>query len=113
LWLEPDSRNTYENALFSTRILREKGIQRILLVTSALHMPRSLKLFQAQGLEVIPLPTDYTVTQGDQAQLDARAFVLSLLPSAENLALTSRVLKEYIGIIVYDLRGWNEITNTE
>jgi uncharacterized SAM-binding protein YcdF (DUF218 family) len=113
LWLESDSRNTYENALFSARILREKGIKRILLVTSALHMPRSLKLFQAQGLEVIPRPTDYTVTQGNQARMDSRAFVLSLLPSAENLALTSRVLKEYIGIIVYNLRGWNEITTTE
>jgi len=113
LWFEPNSRNTYENALYSARILREKGIQRILLVTSALHMPRSVKLFQAQGLEVIPLPTDYTVTQGDRAKKDARAIVLGLLPSAENLALTSRVLKEYIGIVVYELRGWNEITVTE
>jgi len=113
LWLEPDSRNTYENAVFSARILREKGIQRVLLVTSALHMPRSVSLFAAQGLDVIPLPTDYTVTQGDQERNDVRAFFLGLLPSAENLALTSRVLKEYIGIMVYDLRGWNEITIAE
>jgi uncharacterized SAM-binding protein YcdF (DUF218 family) len=113
LWFEPDSRNTYENAIYSARILKEKGIQRILLVTSALHMPRSVKLFEAQGLDVIPLPTDYTVTQGDRTAMDARALVLSFLPSAENLALTSRVLKEYIGIVVYGLRGWNEITVTE
>jgi uncharacterized SAM-binding protein YcdF (DUF218 family) len=113
LWFERESRNTYENALYSARILREKGIQRILLVTSALHMPRSVRLFQAQGLEVIPLPTDYSVTQGDQSQVDIRALVLGLLPSAQNLTLTSRVLKEYIGIFVYDLRGWNENTITK
>jgi len=113
LWLESESRNTYENALYSARILRQKGIERILLVTSASHMPRSVKLFQAQGLEVIPLPTDFTVTHHEAAPVDVRAVILGLIPSAENLALTSLMLKEYVGIFVYDLRGWNEYTASE
>ncbi|MBN1145847.1 MAG: YdcF family protein [Anaerolineales bacterium] len=113
LWLESESRNTYENALYSARILREKGVRRILLVTSASHMPRSLKLFQAQGLQVIPMPTDFTVTQRASQEMDARAVILGLAPSAENLALSTRMLKEYIGIFVYDLRGWNENTASE
>jgi uncharacterized SAM-binding protein YcdF (DUF218 family) len=113
LWLESESRNTYENAVYSARILREKGIERILLVTSASHMPRSVKVFQAQGLEVIPMPTDYAVTQRAAEKVDARAIILGLTPSAESLALSSRMLKEYIGIFVYDLRGWNENTASE
>jgi uncharacterized SAM-binding protein YcdF (DUF218 family) len=109
LWLQPDSRNTYEDALYSAQLLKDHGILRVLLVTSAGHMPRAVKLFQAQGIEVVPLPTDYTVTQAEWEQItepDLRVQILNLLPNAENLAMTSRVLKEYIGILVYELRGW-------
>lgn len=109
LWLQSDSRNTYEDALYSARMLKDNGILRVLLVTSAGHMLRAVKLFQAQGIEVIPLPTDYTVTQAGWEQMtkpDLRVQILNLLPNAENLAMTSRVLKEYIGILVYELRGW-------
>ena len=109
IWLQSRSRNTYEDALYSAEILRQKGIGRALLVTSAWHMPRAVRLFQAQGLEVIPLPTDYNVTQSDWEQLwrpDPRAIFLDLLPSADAMALTARMLKEYLGLIVYELRGW-------
>jgi uncharacterized SAM-binding protein YcdF (DUF218 family) len=58
VWLQPNSQNTYEDALFSSQMLKEKGITRILLVTSAMHMPRSVALFQHDGIEVIPAPTD-------------------------------------------------------
>jgi len=109
LWLQTESRNTYQDAVYSARILQSEGVERILLVTSAWHMPRAMKLFQAQGLQVIPLPTDFTVTEAGWQQLmqgDLRAQILALVPSAENLAQTSRILKEYLGILVYDLKGW-------
>jgi uncharacterized SAM-binding protein YcdF (DUF218 family) len=109
IWLQSESRNTYEDALFSAKILKEKGIQRILLVTSAWHMPRSVRLFRAQGLEVLPAPTDFYVTDADWkslTSLDLRVQVLGLLPSADNLGLTTRMLKEYLGMIVYDLKGY-------
>jgi uncharacterized SAM-binding protein YcdF (DUF218 family) len=109
IWLQPNSRNTYEDALYCAQILREKGIQRALLVTSAWHMPRSVKLFQAQGLEVIPLPTDYNVTQADWEKVwssDPRAWILGALPSVDHMALTTKMLKEYIGMFTYDIRGW-------
>ncbi len=63
LILQPKSRNTYEDALYSAELLKEKGIKNIILVTSAMHMPRSVALFKKQGLEVIPSPTDFTVTE--------------------------------------------------
>ena len=109
LWLENKSRNTYENAYYSAQILRENGINKILLVTSASHMPRSVKLFEAQGLQVIPFPTDFNVTEKSWQELtqpDFRTQILNLLPNAGYLSKTTLALKEYIGIMVYSLRGW-------
>ena len=108
IWLESQSRNTYENALYSRQILDEKGISRILLVTSALHMPRSVKLFESQGFEVIPAPTDFSVTFEDWDRLtDAslQVHVLNLFPSADNLSSVTSALKEYLGILFYQLQG--------
>lgn len=109
LILESESRNTHENAVFSAKILEEMGIQRILLVTSALHMPRAVAVFEAQGLEVLPLPVDYSVTE--QVIVDEGGSVLvnkimDVIPSVGNLSLTTNALKEYIGMLVYRLRGW-------
>jgi uncharacterized SAM-binding protein YcdF (DUF218 family) len=109
IWLQTESLNTLEDAAYSAEILREHGAEKILLVTSATHMPRSMSLFEAQGFEVIPAPADFVATQSaekDLGQSDWRAHLINLLPSADNLALTTKVLKEYIGIFIYDLRGW-------
>lgn len=109
IWLQPNSRNTYEDALYCAQILREKRISRALLVTSAWHMPRAVKLFQAQGLEVIPLPTDYNVTQAEWERLwggDPRAWILGALPSVDHMSLTTKMLKEYMGMFTYEIRGW-------
>ena len=109
LWLDPNSRNTYENALNSREILEREGINRVILVTSALHMPRSVALFEKQGLEVIPAPVDYAVTQTTWERLwepSLSNIVFNLMPSGSNLQKTTTALKEYIGMLVYSLRGW-------
>ncbi len=109
LWLESFSDNTYENAVETKRILTEKGLNRILLVTSALHMPRAVAIFKKQGFDVIPAPTDYLVTDADwehYTQADFSLQLYNLLPSSADLDLTSRAMKEWIGIIVYKFRGW-------
>ena len=59
LLLETRSRDTRENAEYSARLLEARGIQRILLVTSAMHMQRALHEFKAQGLQVTAAPTDF------------------------------------------------------
>jgi uncharacterized SAM-binding protein YcdF (DUF218 family) len=102
---EDRSLNTYENAVYSAEILREMDIHRVLLVTSAMHMPRSVGLFQHQGIEVIPAPTDFKVTQNDR---DAgwQSVLINLFPDVSNLNQTTAVIKEYIGILVYRIRGW-------
>ena len=109
LWLETDSRNTYENALFSAAILEEQGIEEIVLVTSAFHMPRSVAIFERQGFTVIPAPSDFIATESDWEQWregNWQVRVLSLLPQASYLDDTTKVVKEYIGIVIYRLRGW-------
>jgi len=109
LWLEHESLNTYENALFSKEILEREGIDRIVLVTSASHMKRSVALFEHQGFKVIPAPADYSLTQAGWEKLwepNLKIQIFNILPSAGNLENTTNILKEYIGIWVYDLRGW-------
>lgn len=108
--LEEKSRNTYENALFSKDILEGIGARRIILVTSAQHMPRSRGLFEKQGFEVIPAPVDFSiVVQPEPAAQPSWQAVLmrfAVLPSASRLSDTTNALKEYLGILVYSLRGW-------
>ena len=109
MWLEDESRNTYENALYCSKILKEKGISRVLLVTSAVHMPRSVMLFEKQGVEVIPLPTDFSVTQAGWDDLfspDIQTQLINLVPTVGNISATSNVMKEYIGMVVYRMNGW-------
>ncbi len=112
IWLEDQSQNTYENAVYSAAILQEKGINRIVLVTSSMHMPRSVALFRAQGLEVIPAPADFTFTDEDWKQLFSGSVenrIISLVPNTSSLSLTTNVLKEYLGIFVYRMRGWMDV----
>ena len=105
---EPSSLNTYQNAVNVKAILEREGINQILLVTSALHMPRSLAIFKKQGIAAIAAPTDFLVSERTISEISGsrQAILLSLLPDASNLADVTRVLKEYLGLVVYRLRGW-------
>ena len=102
------SLNTYQNAVNVRQIMQERGIRRVLLVTSAMHMPRSLRIFQRQGIEAIPAPTDFLITQQEinEPSSSPQATLLNLVPDADRLQNTTRALKEYIGTVVYHLRGW-------
>ena len=89
--LEENSRNTRQNAAFSAALLKARGVDRILLVTSALHMPRAMALFRAQGLQVIPAPTDFEANQALPPGLSA------WLPEAVALDASGRAMKEIVG----------------
>ncbi|MDX2214242.1 MAG: YdcF family protein [Oculatellaceae cyanobacterium bins.114] len=105
---DPNSLNTYENAVNVKQILQQRGINRVLLVTSAMHMPRSMGIFKKQGIEAIAAPTDFGITTQElnENQSTVQGFLLNLLPDAEKLQQTSRAIKEYVGILVYRLKGW-------
>jgi uncharacterized SAM-binding protein YcdF (DUF218 family) len=105
---DPTSLNTYQNAVNVQQILEERELDRILLVTSAMHMPRSLAIFQHLGIDAIPAPTDFLVTQQelDEPNSSWQGTLLGLLPDSERLDMTTRALKEYLGTVIYRLRGW-------
>ncbi|HIK30550.1 MAG TPA: YdcF family protein [Oscillatoriales cyanobacterium M59_W2019_021] len=103
---DPTSLNTRENAVNVKRILEEKGIRQILLVTSAMHMPRSVLIFQRLGIDPIPAPTDFLTDDLGEIVTGWQDVVLNLVPDADSLYLSTRAMKEYIGIIIYRLRGW-------
>lgn len=102
---EPNSLNTYQNAINVNTILEQENIQQIILITSAFHLPRSLLIFKKLGINPIPAPTDFFVTV-DNAPPSLEGIILGILPDAHRLSVTTLALKEYLGIIIYWLRGW-------
>lgn len=91
-WREDQSRDTAENAERSTRMLRSAGVERILLVTQAFHMPRARHLFAQAGLEVVPAPTEMP------SERDEPPALLDFLPSATALLQSYYALHEWQGI---------------
>jgi uncharacterized SAM-binding protein YcdF (DUF218 family) len=104
---DPTSLNTYENAVNVQQILRQKQLQGpILLVTSAIHMPRSLAIFRHLGIETIAAPTDfYTNSPAASEGFNPLGTIFRLLPTAEALYHSTLAIKEYIGLVVYRLQG--------
>lgn len=89
--LEEESRTTRENAALTKKLI---GNQPAALVTSAFHMPRSIKNFQKEGLVVDAFPTDFQVTP-EVTPLWAR-----MLPTAGALQRSEIAIKEYIALLV-------------
>jgi uncharacterized SAM-binding protein YcdF (DUF218 family) len=104
--LEPNSLNTYENAVNVKAILEERKIDRFLLVTSAAHMPRSMMIFRKLGMNAIPTPTDYQKSDLEATSSSFERRLLNLLPDAQRLQETNRAMKEYVGMVIYKLKGW-------
>lgn len=100
---ERTSLNTYQNAVNVKPILEAEEIDQFLLVTSAMHMPRSLAIFRKQGMNAIAAPTDFLIVP-EESSLES--FLLNLFPDASNMKRTTLALKEYIGLCIYKLRGW-------
>lgn len=97
--IERESRNTFENARETARILRERGLRRVTLVTEATHMPRSMMSFRAQGVDVVPSGCNYraSATRGEG--------MYRLLPSAGAASLVRLAAHEWLGIAWYWLNG--------
>ncbi|MEM7797601.1 MAG: YdcF family protein [Chloroflexota bacterium] len=107
--LEKNALNTYENARNVAKMLDERDITRVILCTSAIHMPRAAAAFQKQGIEVIPAPADYFVTQSEDSGGTRRWFTLSIFysfPQTIYLQVTTDSIKEYVGLLYYRTRGW-------
>ncbi|WP_426671779.1 YdcF family protein [Mucilaginibacter sp. McL0603] len=97
--IEPDSRNTFENATFSKQILQKAHLQPpYILVTSAYHMRRSLYIFKKEGMDVVPYSSGRITSNVKFSFLDY------MMPDAGVLAGWCTYLKELIGLTVAHLK---------
>ena len=95
-WIEVQSRNTFENARASARILRAAGIGKVFLVTDFFHMRRAAQAFAPTGIEVIPAPVNFV----DKAPFTFSSF----LPSPAGMGSTYYVAHELLGRVWYAIR---------
>lgn len=100
LVLETQSYNTHENGLFTAAMLHKLHIKRILLVTSALHMPRAIAVFRKLGIMTIPAPSMPQIVVPDNPGFSF------WLPDMRTFDASRSIIKEYVGLLVYWFRGW-------
>ena len=94
---ESESRNTWENAVFSRRLVNPASGETWVLVTSAMHMPRSIGIFRQVAWPVLPYPVDYRTRPHGLPRLR-----FDLL---RNLTLLSDGVREWIGLASYRAMG--------
>ncbi len=97
--IESRSRNTFENAVYSKQIIDSMQLRPpFVLITSALHMPRSTSVFTKAGYDFVMFPCDYKVTP---QKTDIEDFI----PNIALLSEWSYFIKEIVGLYVYKLTG--------
>lgn len=95
--VEDKAMNTRENATYVAEIMKQRGFERVVIVTSAYHMVRSVECFRAVGLTVDTLPVDFIAGE------DARG---GLMPRAHALDRSARAIREAFGRVIYRLMGY-------
>jgi len=95
-WSEARSRSTYENALFTGRLLQAHDVTTVVLVTNAWHMKRAVWSFERAGIHAIPWPAPLTYEEADRID--------DYLPRMSALADSYHALHEAIGLAYYQLR---------
>lgn len=97
------SQNTYQNAVESKKIIDQyPEISTVLLVTSALHMPRAEACFEEAGfVKMETFTTDHYTGKTRSYQVDQL-----LIPNESILTDWSRLLHEIMGYIIYAMMGY-------
>lgn len=103
---EVESENTHDHAVNLCPFLQERQMRSVLLVTSAMHMPRSIATFRrtCPAVAFIPAPTDFRVAQ--DAPVAWYRDAVNLLPTPGTLLAFSDAIHEYVGMAYYRARGW-------
>jgi uncharacterized SAM-binding protein YcdF (DUF218 family) len=96
--IESNSHNTWEHAVELNKLIANKDMP-IGVVTSAIHMKRSLMVFEKYFPEVVPLPSGYIYSQ-------KKYYVKSFLPNSHSLYMSSKILNEFFGLFWYQIKSW-------
>lgn len=95
-WKEERSRTTWENAQMSAEILLPQGIKRVVVVTQAWHMPRSVWSFEKAGFEIVPAPVGFL-------SVDNARPLGGWMPEYKSFWQSGLLLNEAVGQIAYPL----------
>jgi uncharacterized SAM-binding protein YcdF (DUF218 family) len=94
--IETQSRNTFENAIYSSRLTNPSPAERWLLLTSAAHMPRAIGCFRRAGFRVDPYPMQFSSAHRSHS-------ILESINVSEALFQLDVATKEWIGLVMYRL----------
>ena len=98
--IDSEARTTRGNVVHIGEILRERGFDDFLLVTTARHMRRSLAAFESSGFDPIPAPTDFSTVA------DPAFSVRRYMPNASALSRSTSAIHEIVGAWFYRVVGW-------
>lgn len=96
-WVENLSRNTRENARFSSPLLKQDGIERIYLVTHSWHLARAIPEFEQLGFKVVAAGTGYSLPEPPEA--------LDFLPNGKAFLDSWLATHEWMGLLWYRIRN--------
>jgi uncharacterized SAM-binding protein YcdF (DUF218 family) len=97
LIIEHQTEATHDRAQAVKQLLGRES--RILLLDSAMHLPRSAAAFQKAGFTVTPIPCDYEMSTDSWNLSD-------FVPQGKHLRGSSAAVHEYLGLLTYRLRGF-------
>lgn len=92
IYLDEKSRNTAENAQYTSALCRDHGWQHPVVVTSAFHMPRAIRFFEREGLAPIHYPCDY------RSDIETVVTAFSFIPQSYVLYQSCLAINEYVGL---------------
>ena len=95
---EHASASTREHGIFVPPLLRQRGIEQFVLVTSQQHIARALAVFRAAGMDPVPSTPEVYVAGGGRLEM--------YLPSRTALSASDRMLYDLCGWVYYKARGW-------
>ncbi len=100
IYVEGEARNTHENAVFTKQMLKPFLAEKILLVTSAMHMPRAKACYLKEGFLVDDFPADIKKKDTPSGILDL------FIPQERNLTKFAELIREIAGYVIYKLVGF-------
>ena len=100
IYLEENARNTHENATYTKKMLSPFLAEEMVLVTSAMHMPRAKACYIKEGFKVVVYPADIKKKDTPSGILDL------VIPQERNLSKFAELIREMTGFVIYKVVGF-------
>ena len=104
-WLEEQSNTSLENAKLSAELLKKEGIYSVYLVTHFWHMPRAQRVFEKQGIKVIPVAHAFQDLKSENNFKFNNLTPVDYFPSSSGMTRVRQIWHELIGQVWYLMSG--------